>query len=111
MVLDWQCALDSPEALRRAPQLTRLCLAGHRAVDVDDQGGLRVRPAAAAEALLQALAAAPALRQVRAAGAAWRCGRAAAEAGGGVRAAAVPCSPAPQLQPRLLPPPNASSAG
>lgn len=62
--MDWQAALDSPEALRAASCLSRLVLSGHRAVDLHADGTLTVRPAQAAEPLLAALAAMPALRLV-----------------------------------------------
>lgn len=64
LLLDWQAALDSPEALRAATSLSRLVLSGHRAVDLHPDGTLTVRPAKDAEPLLAALAAMPALRLV-----------------------------------------------
>lgn len=64
LLLDWQAALDSPEALRAATSLSRLVLSGHRAVDLHADGTLTVRPARDAEPLLAALAAMPALRLV-----------------------------------------------
>lgn len=64
LLLDWQAALDSPPALAAATRLSRLVLNGHRAVDLHADGGLTVRPAAAAEPLLAALAAMPTLRRV-----------------------------------------------
>ncbi|PRW39121.1 adenylate cyclase [Chlorella sorokiniana] len=64
LLLDWQAALDSHEALRAATSLSRLVLSGHRAVDLHPDGTLTVRPAQSAEPLLAALAAMPALRLV-----------------------------------------------
>lgn len=64
LLLDWQAALDSPEALRAATSLSRLVLSGHRAVDLHPDGTLTVRPAKDAEPLLAELAAMPALRLV-----------------------------------------------
>lgn len=64
LLLDWQAALDSPPALATATRLSRLVLSGHRAVDLHADGGLTVRPAAAAEPLLAALAAMPSLALV-----------------------------------------------
>lgn len=64
LLVDWQTALDSPDALRAAPALTRLILSGHRAVDLLEGGRLRVRRGEAADPLLAALAAMPSLRRV-----------------------------------------------
>jgi hypothetical protein len=62
LLLDWQAALDSPQALRAATRLTCLQLANHRAVEEGPGPLLVVQPAEAGEPLLAALAAMPALR-------------------------------------------------
>jgi hypothetical protein len=58
------CDPQLPRICTAAARLSRLVLNNHRAVDLAGQGGLTVRPAAAAEPLLDALAAMPALALV-----------------------------------------------